>query len=105
MASYRQYRHSSSSDFGRPKDMHLFDWANDPYFRWNMSRLPVVGDFYKALDQQKFYNDYFRARGLSWKDVKYPALLGGQNAFGAGTNAGYAIGGTMISRNLLRLYR
>lgn len=78
---------------------------SDPYFRWQLSRAPIVGDFYRAMDQQKFYNDYLKNTGMSWKDIKYPALLGGQNAFGAGVNSGYTIGGAMISRNLLRLYR
>lgn len=102
MASYRQYRHLSSSDFGRP-DPWKFEM--DPYTRWQLSRLPFVGDFMRAMDQQNYYNDYFRNTGMSWSDVKYPALLGGQNAIGAGTNAAYTIAGGMVSRNLMRLYR
>lgn len=95
-----------SSDSRPPKWWDdVGQWMGSPYGRWQMSRLPVVGDFMRAMDQQKYYNDYFRNTGLSWNDVKYPALLGGQNAFGAGTSSGYAIAGGMISRNLMRLYR
>lgn len=105
MASYRQYRHLSSSEFGRPDDMHLFDWVNDPFTRWQLSQAPFIGGFYKAMDQQKFYNDYLRNRGMTWKNVKYPALLGGQTALGAGYNAGADVLGMAVSRNILRLYR
>lgn len=100
MASYRQYRHSSSSDFGRPADLHLFDWVNDPFVRWQMSSVPFVGDVYKAMDQQKYWNDYLRNHKMTWKDVKYPALLGGMTAVGAGLSIGSG-----VSRNILRIYR
>lgn len=96
MASYRQYRHSSSSDFGRPKP---WSFELDPYARYELSKAPVIGDFYRALDQKKYYSDYLRNRGMTWNDVKYPALLGGEGAIGAGMSA------FRVSRNLFRLYR
>lgn len=86
----------STSDYG---------FLSDPFFRWEMSQFPIVGDFYRAMDQQKYWNDYLRNRGMTWKNVKYPALLGGQTAVGAGVNAGYTAMGAMVSRNILRLYR
>lgn len=86
----------TSSDYG------LF---SDPYVRWQLSRFPIAGDFLRAMDQQKYYNDYFRNTGLSWKNVKYPALLGGQNAVGAGMNTAYNVVGGIVSKNLMRLYR
>lgn len=82
-----------------------YGFLSDPYFRWQMSQVPFVGGFYKAMDQQKFYNDYLRNRGMTWKNVKYPALLGGQTAVGAGVNAGTDLLGYAVSRNILRLYR
>lgn len=96
MASYRQYRRSSSSDFGRPKS---WSFELDPYARYELSKVPGIGDAFKALDQKKFYNDYFRNTGMSWDDVKYPALLGGPGAFGAG------MGAYNVSKNLFRLYK
>lgn len=94
------------SGFGQ-LNMETSDYGifSDPYARWQMSRLPVVGDFMRAMDQQKYYNDYLRNTGMSWKDVKYPALLGGQNAVGAGVNSAYTLAGMAVSRNLMRLYR
>lgn len=82
-----------------------YGFLSDPYFRWQMSQTPIVGDFMRAMDQQKYWNDYLRNRGMTWKNVKYPALLGGQTAVGAGFNAGYTAIGAVVSKNLLRLYR
>lgn len=61
MASYRQYRHQSSSDFGRPQS---WSFEMDPYARYELSSLPVVGDFMRAMDQKKYWNDYMAATGL-----------------------------------------
>lgn len=96
MASYRQYRHLSSSDFGRPKP---WNFELDPYARYELSKVPGIGDFMRAMDQKKYYADYFANTGLSWNDVKYPALLNGPGAFGAGA------GMFRVSKNLMRLYR
>lgn len=77
----------------------------DPYARYELSSLPVVGDFMRAMDQKKYWNDYMAATGLSWNDVKYPALLGGQRAIGAAVNTGQTAMGLAVSRNLMRLYK
>lgn len=76
-----------------------------PYARYQYSQLPFVGDWMRASDQQKFYNDYLRSRGMTWADVKYPALLGGTSVGGAVTGSANTAMGMMVSRNLLRLYR
>lgn len=96
MASYRQYRHSSSSDFGRPKP---WKFELDPYARYELSKVPGIGDAFRALDQKKYYNDYLYSRGMTWDDVKYPALLSGEGAFGAGAAT------FRVSKNLFKLYR
>lgn len=96
MASYRQYRHSSSSDFGRPKP---WKFEMDPYTRYELSALPGVGDFFRAMDQKKYWSDYFHNTGMSWDDVLYPSLMKGERAIDAGMSA------YRVSRNLFRLYR
>lgn len=101
MASYRQ----AKGKITRGGDVWDFSVLDSPYARWQYSRLPIVGDFYRASDQQRYYNDYLRNRGMSWSDVKYPSLLGGQNAIGASVSAGYSVAGMAVSRNLLRLYK
>lgn len=94
------------SGFGKLNmDSSDYGFLSDPYVRWQMSQVPFVGGFLKAMDQQKFYSDYLRNRGMTWRDVKYPALLGGQTAVGAGISAGTDALGMAVSRNILRLYR
>lgn len=100
MASYRQAKGKITS--GGNWD---FSFSLDPYARYQLSRTPILGDFMRASDQEKYYRDYFRNTGLKWSDVKYPALLGGQNYTGAFVGAGYTAVGGMVSRNLLKLYR
>lgn len=96
MASYRQYRHSSSSDFGRPKP---WNFELDPYARYELSKVPGIGDVFRAMDQKKYYSDYLNNHGMTWNDVQYPALLGGEGAYGAGS-AVYR-----VSKNFMKLYR
>lgn len=64
--------------------------------RYKMSGLPFIKDIMVYEDSMKRINDYMENRGLSWEDVKYPALLAG-----AGT------GGRLISdvASVARLYR
>ncbi|AIY31252.1 putative capsid protein [Camel associated porprismacovirus 1] len=96
MASYRQYRHQSSSNFGRPSSMR-FDL--DPRTRYELSKVPFIGDAFRYMDQTKYYNDYLASRGMTWNDVKYPALLSGSGAYGV------AASGYRVSKNFLKLYR
>lgn len=90
------------SGFGSMKD---YGFLSDPYSRYELSSVPIVGDFMRASDNKKYWNDYFANTGMSWNDVKYPALMSGQRAIGAGVNVGYSAAGAMVSRNLLRLYK
>lgn len=96
MASYRQYRSSSNyreRTRSRGEEPSL-DYT-DPYLRWNASQTPVVGDFLRASDQTKYWNDYLRNSQMTWDDVKYPALLGGTSPVGAISrtmNTGVSIG-------------
>ena len=106
MANYAMTR--AQSDYSRHYDranQYRHDYVTGGYARYQISRLPIVGDFYRASDQEKYYNDYLRNTRQTWDDVKYPALLGGQNWTGAIAGAVSAVPQMMISRNLLRMYR
>lgn len=101
MASYRQYR--STSNYRARQDSRNSDASldyTDPFVIYNLKDTPVIGSGLKASDQLKFYNDYLRNRGMTWKDVKYPALLGGVSPVGAGISMAES-----VSRAWSRLYR
>lgn len=55
-----------------------------------------VGAYYEARDSMKWMDDYVSNRGLSYSDIKYPALTRGYRAIGAGVS--------FVSSNIKRLY-
>lgn len=59
------------------------------------SSLPVIGPVLSAIDNARYYSDYMEARGLSWRDVKYPARMG---AGSLGSPLSF------VSGNIKRLY-
>lgn len=66
------------------------------------SDIPIVGDLWKYMDRQKQIQDYMDNTGLSWEDVKYPALMnsGGtyiMNMSRPATN--------FVSKNIEKLYK
>lgn len=86
---------------------------NYNYLKWQMSQMPG-GQWHRADDQTRYWDTYLRNAGLTWDDVKYPALLGGTSYGGAvsqtfgsvlrvGFSAGYGLG--MISKNIKTFYR
>lgn len=93
-----------SGNYG-PLSDYLGGQFGSPYARYQYSQLPIVGDWMRASDQQKYWNDYLSARGWTWDNVKYPALLGGTSVGGAISNTASSSASMMISRNLIRLYR
>lgn len=68
---------------------------------WNFTRymLADVGAFgfypFKMWDEYQFMSDYLKNRGLSWSDMKYPAL-----AKNSGVGAKLS-----VSKNIEKLYR
>lgn len=103
MASYRAYR--SASNYRKrnvAKGSSPTLNYDDPYVRWQMSSMPVVGSTLRAMDQEKYYRDYFRNTGLSWKDVRYPALLSGAGLGGGLSDSAGQLG--MLGA-IRRLYR
>lgn len=78
-----------------------YDETVDDYntrIRMFIGGVPVLGDFERAYDNYRYYDDYLRNRGMSWNDVKYPTRLN------AGLGNAY---GTLnfVSKNIMRLYR
>lgn len=101
MAGYRQYRSTSNyreRQAARNESPSL-DYT-DPFVIYNLKDTPYLGPSLKASDQLKYYQDYLRNRNMTWKDVKYPALLGGISPLGAGVSLADA-----TVRSIARLYR
>lgn len=68
------------------------------------------GQWLRASDQKRFYDDYLRLYGMTWDDVKYPALLKGESYAGALRGTQHDVMSTfkgvgMVSRNIMSLYR
>lgn len=66
---------------------HVSRSWSDPAYRnrakWNLANSPFIGDLWKYEDTQKRMNDYMKAKGIDWADVKYPSLITGA---GSATN-------------------
>lgn len=105
MASYAGYRSVHTYHEKTRDNPRIHDDINDPYMRWQLSQTPVLGGFYRALDQDKYYSDYLRNTRQTWADVKYPALLGGSTMMSAFMSVPVSGANMVISRNLMRMYK
>lgn len=83
---------------------NLYRVYNDPSRRgdrnrtqYRLSSYPIVGDYLRSRDSERYLTDYMNQRGLSWDDVKYPSLL-------KGSTLGYRTFETSM-KSLERLYR
>lgn len=63
---------------------NLYNVYNDPskkgyrnQLEYRFSSYPIVGDYIRNRDAEKYLSDYMRNRNLTWDDVKYPGLLKG----------------------------
>lgn len=68
----------------------------------DISGVPIIGDVFKTLDRNQQITDYMKNTGLTWNDVKYPALMNTGstymiNAARQGTN--------FVSDNVKKLYQ
>jgi len=72
-----------------------FDDDDKQKVKYFVSGIPIIGEFIKNVDDYTYTRDYLKNRGMSWKDVKYPALRSGQS-YGSQLN--------FVSSNISRLY-
>lgn len=80
--------------------------GNTNQWKYHMSGVPFVGDFIRAGDQTRYFNDYLRNRNIDWSKVQYPSLnIGAGSYLGAGANVVYGTGYAYVSKNLMSLYR
>lgn len=72
-------------------------------WQYEVSKFPIVGDYYRWRDLDAFFADYMRNRDLSWADMKYPSM-----AQGSGTSSGavtkYLALNPQISHSIGSLY-
>lgn len=97
---YYQYRRT-----GGPPPSAL-SMADSNQWKYHLSGLPILGDFMRADDYTTYMNNYLKARGMTWADVKYPSLIrgAGASARAVGSMVDTAVSGAFI-RNLMRMYR
>lgn len=76
-------------------------WRNR--YRYNMSKTPFLGDFIRAEDYARFWDDYFKNRpgAGGWENVKYPALMSGSGTLTGGVGRASV---RFVSKNLTSLY-
>jgi len=55
----------------------LYGTEEGKKFMYNFSGYPIIGDYMQAKDSERWINDYFKNRHISWKDVKYPTMIKG----------------------------
>lgn len=82
---------------------NLYNMYNDPSKKgernrteYRLSSYPIIGDYLRNRDAERYITDYMQNRNLTWADVKYPALL-------KGATVGYGTFKTSIS-SVKRLY-
>lgn len=78
-------------------------WRNR--YRYNMSKTPFLGDFIRAEDYSRFWDDYFKNRPGSggWENVKYPSLMSGAGTLTSALPSSRSALG-FVSKNLTSLY-
>lgn len=86
---------------GRPPS--ALSQADSNRWKYELAGVPIIGDFIRASDNTQRMNNYLKAHGMTWADVKYPSL-----APGAGSSA-HAISNTAnmfgMTYALKRMYR
>lgn len=94
----------ADSDYiGKALDLLMGGEAGKNEWKYNISSVPFIGDFYKWQDANNFWSDYFAAKGLDWSKVQYPTMMMGSGSAANAVNHG----ADMVlskSRTLTRLY-
>lgn len=83
--------------------MNLKDPAYKNEFKYNMAGFPGLGWMFRWEGQRDYNRDYMTPRGLTWADMKYPALQYGAGTLGSGIG-NTALGSLWVSSNLSRMY-
>lgn len=66
----------SYSDFYRNTE----PWNLSNEQRYNLASAPGLGWILRAQDNHKWITDYMSNRGLTWDDMKYPAIAPGSGS-------------------------
>lgn len=91
--------------YSRPPSSRL-DMGTSQRLKYEASGVPFLGDFVRSSDQTRWMNDYLKHTGLSWSDVKYPALASGAGSSArAIANVGYGIGNGAFLTRMMHMYR
>lgn len=94
----------SNSDYiGKALDLIAGGEAGKNEWKYNVSSVPFIGDFYKWQDYNNFWSDYFSSRGLDWSKAAYPTMMLGSGSGAKAINHGVD---TVVgkSRTIGRLY-
>lgn len=94
----------SDSDYiGKALDMLMGGDAAKNQWKYDVSSVPFIGDFYKWQDMNNFWSDYFAAKGLDWSKAAYPTMMMGSGLAANAINHGVD---TVLgkSKTIARLY-
>lgn len=90
----------------RPRERTRLNMRDSQRLKYEASGVPFLGDFMRASDQTRWMNDYLKNTGLTWADVKYPALASGAGSSArAIANVGYGIGNGAFLTRMMHMYR
>lgn len=66
--------------------------------------VPELGSVWRAMDSVKSMDDYLKNRGMSYSDIKYPALTPAFNSVAGATTMIRNEAVQFVSRNISKLY-
>lgn len=90
----------------RPRSPTRLNMRESQRLKYEASGVPFLGDFIRSSDQTRWMNDYLRHTGLTWADVKYPALASGAGSSArAIANVGYGLGNGAFLSRMMHMYR
>lgn len=97
---YRKYINGmSNAGWKSVMDLVGLDQADANRFHAMVSDVPVIGDVLQWQQSDQKMQDYLDNRGMSWADMKYPAL---QTQVGLGSVVRSA--NSFVSKNIEKLY-
>lgn len=87
----------------KAKGSGVFDRGDINRWKYHMSGVPFLGDFIRAGDQTRYFQDYLSNRGIDWSRVEYPSMNIGAGSY-ARASTNLALGSFYVSKNIDRFY-
>lgn len=95
----------SSGRYNRGLDYIAGGEAGYNRWKYEMSKFPGIGDFYRWQDADKYWSDYFKNYpDLDWSKVQYPTMMAGSGISSKAVSSAFGMQGR-LSRTIDSLYK